>query len=419
MFGNRERPPGFRPEPLPANRRRTVCLVLAAAALILFVRKTDAFLNPQFWAEDGAVFFLQDYTLGPSAVWEPYAGYLHLFPRLVALVSGALLPYAALPHAYNYASLLLNLLVVAGLFSRRLELPGKPALALAIVLVPHLTNEVFLSLTNIQWVLAILLVATILKKPPGKAFGNLPLQWAADLGTVILCGLTGPFAVLFLPFFVWKRIRDRGLHATILLAAAATVAAVQLLTFAGHPPEATGPVIRQIAPYVEVAGVRCFGNLFLGKSLPHHVSPWALLALLIGLLACLLHRAAREGRQYPAAVLLGCGTIVVLATLYKFRSDPGTLVPSSAGPRYFFLFHVVVVWCLVLLMEKRNTWRRHLTLSLLGLALLSSLTSGFHSRPFIDYQWAARSAQIGQKDLVIPLNPKGWSMAVPANRDRH
>lgn len=392
---------------------RTVLLVLAAVAVILFVRKTDAFLHPQFWAEDGAVFFLQDYTLGPAAVWEPYAGYLHLVPRGVALASGALLPYAALPHAYNYASLLLTLLVVAGIFSPRLRLPRKPALALAVVLVPHLTNEVFLSLTNVQWVLALLLVVVLLKAPPDPVYGSVRLQGAADVGAVILCGLTGPFVVLFSPFFAWKAVRDRGVHAWILLAAVLAVAGAQVLAFAGHPAEAAGPAVRQLTPYVDAVGTRCFGNLFLGKSLPHHLDPWALLALLAGLLAFLLHLAARKGRLFQGAVLLGCGAVVTLATLYKFRADPGVLVPSSAGPRYFFLFHVLVVWSLVVLTETERSWRRHLSVSLLGLALLSSLTSGFHSGPYVDYQWAARSAQIGREDLVVPLNPKGWSMVVP------
>ena len=50
--------------------------VLGLTALILFLRRRNAFLNPQLWAEDGKVFFLEQWERGSQALITPYAGYL-------------------------------------------------------------------------------------------------------------------------------------------------------------------------------------------------------------------------------------------------------------------------------------------------------------------------------------------------------
>src|SRR5213080_3917895 len=76
-----------------------VALSAGAFLLVLFARRPETFLNPQLWAEDGPIFFVQS--------------------------------------AYVGISLLVLLAVVLALFSPRLDLPARPACALAIVLIPH------------------------------------------------------------------------------------------------------------------------------------------------------------------------------------------------------------------------------------------------------------------------------------------
>jgi hypothetical protein len=39
-------------------------IVFFAALIIIFLRRPDAILNPQFWAEDGAVFYAHTYHKG-------------------------------------------------------------------------------------------------------------------------------------------------------------------------------------------------------------------------------------------------------------------------------------------------------------------------------------------------------------------
>src|SRR5262245_35341761 len=49
---------------------------LAVSAAILIWRRPDAFHTPQFWAEDGEIFFAQSRLFGSAALLEPSAGYL-------------------------------------------------------------------------------------------------------------------------------------------------------------------------------------------------------------------------------------------------------------------------------------------------------------------------------------------------------
>ena len=55
---------------------------VALVALLMFVRRPDHWLDPQFFQEDG-VFFEQNYHHGWSAFFLPYAGYLCMVMRLV------------------------------------------------------------------------------------------------------------------------------------------------------------------------------------------------------------------------------------------------------------------------------------------------------------------------------------------------
>ena len=59
---------------------------LAACAAILCLRKPDQITCPQFWAEDG-FFYHQHFVHGWHTLIEPYNGYLHTIPRLIAGIS--------------------------------------------------------------------------------------------------------------------------------------------------------------------------------------------------------------------------------------------------------------------------------------------------------------------------------------------
>jgi hypothetical protein len=97
-------------DPTPSERcdRRWVARYLglvSVLALVVFARRPDSILRPQFWAEDGTVFFYEQLTLGFwAALCRPYGGFPFLVQRLVAAFA-AFLPTVAIPLAYNASAI--------------------------------------------------------------------------------------------------------------------------------------------------------------------------------------------------------------------------------------------------------------------------------------------------------------------------
>ena len=145
---------------VPISRCGRRILILGFALAVLVLRRPDAVLYPQFWAEDFA-FLLDAERIGLASFWMPRAGYLHFFPRLIAW-PGMYLDPVLQPAWFVGSAVAVTLAVVATCLSPRIPLPAKPWLALAVVVVPH-SGEVFLNPTNLQWLTALALILTALK----------------------------------------------------------------------------------------------------------------------------------------------------------------------------------------------------------------------------------------------------------------
>ena len=96
-------------------------IIFIASFIILFLRRTDAFLNPQFWAEDGTIFYAQAYNLGiAKSLVLPYSGYLHMLPRLVAGLSQFVSLNSA-PLLFNSVAIFCQIIPVLIFCSKRFE----------------------------------------------------------------------------------------------------------------------------------------------------------------------------------------------------------------------------------------------------------------------------------------------------------
>ena len=387
---------------------------LLSVVLLLWVRKPDSFHNPQFWAEDGLIFFSQQVQLGARAHLEPYAGYLNAVPRLAAALAG-LLPYRYAPAAYNAAALLVMLALVWKLYSPRLGLRWPLPFALAVALVPHPGGEVFVCLANVQWILALLLLAVLLQRSPETR-----AQAAGDAGIVLLTGLTGPFLLLALPLLMVKAWRSRSRPDLLkmnlaVLAVGAAAAAVQLWTLLHAPIDEPRPSPSSPGVWGRLLGGKLIGTLFLGPEIPYRLDQgflmFAGLSLLLGILWAL--RRSPEALE-RAGFCLFFGAAVAAAAFAKFAESPGQLIPLGAGARYFFIPAVTVAWCLLLVVSStRGAPRRAASAALLAI-LGSSLLSAFRSPPLEDFRWREQAARIGgpEKELRIPINPHPWMIHI-------
>jgi hypothetical protein len=196
-----------------------VATVLAALG-ILFWRTPTTFTNPQFWGED-ILFFHGARTVGWASIATLIAGYLTSVQYLVAVLASYARAVVA-PVIYNAAAVFLTLLVVWLVTSPRLDLPSKPLLALAVVVVP-MGGEELGSLCNIQWVLPIGALAMLFMRA-----SNSKAVLAGEAIYIGLMATSGPFSIFLAPMFAWQ---------TFVAETAAERRRLILLT-AWSPPEA-------------------------------------------------------------------------------------------------------------------------------------------------------------------------------------
>jgi len=83
-----------------SQRKFLACASACLAIFIIAVRRIDQILNPQLWAEDGVIFLQEQLSLGFSAIFTPYAGYLHLLPRLNAFIMDKFIDIQYVPAGY-------------------------------------------------------------------------------------------------------------------------------------------------------------------------------------------------------------------------------------------------------------------------------------------------------------------------------
>ncbi len=381
---------------------------IAAVLLVLFARRPGAFVHPQFWAEDGAIFFNYADRYGWAAMTMPYAGYHHFLLRLVSCAAARLDPLWV-PAVYFWASTLVIGTLAGALFSRRLDLPHPFWLALAVVLVPH-TGEVFNNLTNAQWPAALALVLLLVARDATTGW-----QWLVDALIAILVGLTGVFSLIFAPLFIARAAWRRTRAAWIIAALVAVPAAVQAYTVLHEPAPVPASPALNVAIVARIVVQRISGVMWLAPSLGRHLpATWF---ILIGLTcAALIAWAGLRNPKYRETTLLlwGCLAFVQLAVIHKFGSDFRMLGDSANGERYFFLPRVLLLWLCIFAWDAKSPGKWVARTACI-LTLLTSVVA-FRFTPYRDYNWPYWAAKLrAHEAVVVPVNPDGFSFTHPGH----
>jgi hypothetical protein len=92
--------------------------------ILVALRTPGTWSNPGFYAEDGQIFFSQQLQNGASSLFQPYNGYFHLAPRLIALFASPA-PIFYQPLIYAACSAALQALAASFFLARK---PGLSAL---------------------------------------------------------------------------------------------------------------------------------------------------------------------------------------------------------------------------------------------------------------------------------------------------
>ena len=372
-----------------------------AVLLVLFLRRPESFLHPQFFAEDGAVFYMGADRDPWGSVMSPYAGYLHLAARLVAAACSGLNPLL-IPAAYFTASIGAVLLLTLALFSPRVGLPLPGLLALGLVLAPH-TGEVFDNLTNLQWIGSIGLIVLLIARDPER-----PAQWLADLGCAAVISLSGVFSVLFAPLFAARAGVRRTLASVALALVVCACGMIQAGEFLRFPAQ---PAPNPVTPVLALAtfGHRVWLGLLSPPALADGAPIWARAAAGAAGLALLAALGLASGASRARRMVLASAlSLLVAAAIYRFRGEILALASVRNGDRYFFVPKVCIIWILILGMRRASALR-WLSGALLA-ALLANTCLTFRFERWKDYDWPYWAGRIAKEErVVVPVNPEGFT----------
>lgn len=388
---------------------------ILAALSVLCWRRPDMFLNAQFRAEDGSIFFVDAFYVGLPSLWKTYGGYFHLYPRMVALVCEWLpLPYRYFPLVYNTGWLSGLFLCVIYLWKIPHISPGmKGIFSVLLVLVPA-GNEAMANLTNAQWILALWILIYALGGPSEKKWQNM-----AGYGLLLISGLTTPLSVIFPLVFIiayilseTSRVRRHQLVNVVLMSITGLLQLTALFITSGrmdsriNDHQVNWTDIRFLKLVKDQYVYVFTGNTSLLDG-PEYTVP--LFAGVVVFLAVVLVILVRQ--KNTMALLLYTGGLLTLgAVMFESRHFLSDIHPYGGGARYFYIPAYTLLCSLVLLLDfyKKKAWR---WVSYLLLLWTTGVTfRSFSPQRFSDRNWSeyAERMQNGET-LDVPIEPEGWS----------
>jgi len=393
---------------------------------ILVSRRPDAIFRPEFFIEDGPIFYAQAYNAGLlHPLFWTYSGYLHTFPRLVADLA-QFFPLVYAPLLFNLVALTLQILPAQMLLSSRLTAIGsRPArlfLALLYLSLPN-SSEVHVNLAGAHWRLATLAFLVIVSAPPrtkgAKVF---------DYFAVLMCGLTGPLAIMLTPvaFLGWRKGRER--WKLILASTLAACAGVQgsLILIAGRSQRLKEPLWANLGSLLEILANHVFMAALMGRNILFHAHPLGALVVASLGIATLLYGLYRGPLQLKLFIIFAYSVLAcslaspmmawpVVTGIPAGPHLPGWEVLALGGEqRYWYMPMLAFVATLVWLLKPTTPAAIHLGAILCFVLMPVAVVRDWRCWPRVDLHFGEYAEKFRQAPrgtvLVIPVNPPGWSM---------
>lgn len=402
-----------------------VCLVLLAA-LLAVTRRPDVFLNAQFWAEDGAVWYTDAYQNGFwNTILKPYPDYLAVPQRLFAFLS-TLIPFSLAPLCMNVMGLgfqLLPVILLAGGRLKRLVPSRLLAIFITIVYIslPN-TGEVFSTFANAQWHLALAALLVI----AGAQTANKPWR-IFEIAVLIAGGLSGPMVIFLAPvvFLQWWLHKKQPVYLqNLLLVSALALLQVGVLLLAnsafrdGTPPDQNIlHVVKMVAGQIFTGGI--LGQDYVAMFYDHHKRLY--LTLFIGL--SLTAYAIIKGPVWLKLLNI-YSPLIVTAVLATLKNPPDSaydvwigLTNPTGGQRYWYI--PIVIWITTILwlaFRAKNTIVRGTSIVLVIMLVTIGIPQNWHIAPLKDYQFKTHAQAFdltprGQS-YTLPINPGNWVMTL-------
>jgi hypothetical protein len=387
--------------------------IFVFAVAVVIARRPDAVFHAQFYAEDGRVWFADAYNIGSfSAMLHPQDGYFQTLPRLGAALA-LLVPFSLAPLVMNLVAIIIQAIPVNLMLSSRSAPWGsfrfRAGLAALYIFLPN-TREMASTITESQWILALIAFLLLMALPPKRAL--------FDVVALMLCSLTGPFCLFLLPVAVTLLCIGRGRSRWINTGALSIGLFIQGLSLLFHSSARPHPFLGANLEWLSriLSGAIYLGTLLGGNGLGPHLSSWALFGITVTGTAVMLLGVRFSAEAMRCLLFLSC--VMLVASLINPAAFPATgntawkLLATCAGARYWFFPSLAFAWSLAYLARSSTQWVR-----CVGCFLLFSMSVGLlrdarypaFKNLTDEYTERMMAAPAGSV-VVVPLNPSGWDM---------
>ncbi|MDB9312545.1 hypothetical protein PN462_05460 [Spirulina sp. CS-785/01] len=416
------------------KKKRTFYVIfLVLALLIIISRRPDAITNAQFWAEDGVIFYGQVYERQGdiSTLLIPYAGYLHSFQRIVAIITYFSTSLYWSPLFFNIVAIVVQVLPAWFILSHRFHhlIPKfslRVLIAFLYLAIPN-SFEVHANLTNAQWRLAILFFMIIVAKKPRNFFEKI-----FDISGIIISAFTGIFSTILSPIIAilcWKK-RSKRLWVYFGFATLGSLTQLYFLLNYGHSRQTRSDfglidlfTLDALDGFLKILGGQVTLSFLLGQngygsllSLTNGNLDWLLLLAGITsvvILGYTLFKSPLELTLFTTfnILIFGAGflsTFAVSGDLDAVAKTPGF------GNRYYFLLMVNLLLILVWMKwgttppQVKNVATTALMILCVGI-ILDWRYDPWVDLNFEEYAKQFQEAPVG-KTIEIPIHPPGWFM---------
>jgi hypothetical protein len=383
-------------------------LVLGLALTATLLRQEGVPKWRTIWAEDGTVFASCAYERPLSdCLLEPYAGYLHVVPRVAAAIAASG-DEAGLPLRLAFLAGLIAgaaaILVALAVLDVTRSMPAGILAGAGLVLIDPAGVEVLGNLANLHWVLLAASVVVVVCMWLGRA------PSVADLALLVATALSSPVGALVLVPMAVVAVASgspSGRMTLIVIAVASVVQIGAMVTQQRIESPGPTPTPRSMLGWVKDALVDSgwFGNRY----------PIANVAAIAAAVATLCVLALRRQTK-PALAIAALGVVgltILLARLY---------LAHASSSRYAYVAVALSVCAVALgsgLLASRVDGRRRTFLMAAMLVLVGAgFTMSFRvpayasTGPDVVQQLDGMRCATGTR-IVVEISPRAWHMSIP------
>lgn len=367
---------------------------------------------PYLAAEDGHIFVEGNFAHGIVALFIPYAGYLHVLPRLIAWASGLLsLEWQPTAMVWLSAAFMSGVYYFIGTWTSWAE---RLAVAAFFILAP-MGGYLMYSPTNLQWFTGLALVLLAIHPSPRPA--TFPAQMLLLL-MATAAALSGPFVILTLPAMLWRAWRIRSRFELLLAFSQAIAAGIQIAILLLVDPD-TPTAAASSSPVVSWAAHFTLGLFGRFPSLSASQEQlWGLIlaGAILTLFACSLLFWKADGTSRQRLLWMLCFAALFAAA--GWARSTGWSRPWIAGDRYYVIpYALIAVGLASIFGSRRPVAQAVAAVALAGMMLGLRSTEPTQIRP---PSWVEQVRHISPRGhSLIEIYPPGteWSLFVAKDEE--